>query len=120
MKKQAAAFLVFFLMLGAFAVLTMPVKASYSYTLKGPYWDDGTVANIDMGVTVENYNGGTWRGTFAGGSINTTVLSSSTPVSQILWTKIVNGTTSGQRFMDLSESDDGGTFWLMAICSLLF
>lgn len=113
MNGKTAALLIFLMLLGSFAALALPAQAqTYTYTLMGSYWDDGSTANIDIGISVQGYDGDVWRGQFIGGSINTTVLSSSTPITQILWSKVINGSVSDQRFIDVAASDNGGTFKL--------
>lgn len=111
MDRKSAALLICLIVLVNLAALAVPVRAqTYTYTLKGPYWDDGTTANIDIGIAVQNYNSDVWRGVFTGGSINTTILTSSTLITQILWSKIVNGSSIDQRFIDVSPDQEGDTF----------
>jgi len=60
---------------------------TYTYTLHGPYYEDGTVPNSDVTLAVLWVDGAILRFTMHsdGATANTTIFTSSTPAYQVLW-----------------------------------
>lgn len=88
MKKSVPLLIVF---VTVTAVVSLGVNfahaTTYTYTLHGPYYEDGGVANADVGVAVLWVNGSTLRFTMHGDGVtaNTTTFTSDSAAFQILW-----------------------------------
>lgn len=86
MRKIFALTLVLVFLACCFVV--QPVKGqSYTYTLNGPYYDDGSVANADISVTIKFYGAAdqTFIMSGDGATANTTVINSSYQAQSMLW-----------------------------------
>ncbi len=86
--NKAIPLLIVFVSMTIIAASANTVHAStYTYTLHGPYYEDGSVANADVSVAILWVNGSTLRFNMTGDGVtaNTTIFTSTAQAYQMLW-----------------------------------
>jgi hypothetical protein len=118
MKRAIAVLLVFIVSL-SFVSLLQPAEAqTWTYTVTGPYWEDGTVAAANVSLVWSYPNGAIYRSWLnsSGVTPDSDVINSNQAVEQVLW--IEDGETDTQRYIDFDPEDTSQSFKIVIPSSL--
>ncbi len=111
-KLFSLAFLIVILL--AMSCQLAPVKGqTYSYTLTGPFYDDGSLSPHTIGYALSYVDGVLERGELnvTGGAAASVTYTCSAPVTQILWS-YVDINVSVSRFIDVDPRETSVTYSL--------